>query len=66
MKKISVLILSLLACVVTASAQIDGGDSDGFGQRPNKSQQGFHPNHTSDSFRCQADSESIHSLHCQP
>lgn len=38
MKKISVLILSLLACVVTASAQIDGGDSDGFGQRPNKSQ----------------------------
>ena len=39
MKKISVLILSLLACVVTANAQIDGGDSgDGFGQRPNRTQ----------------------------
>lgn len=40
MKKISVLLLSLLACVVTANAQIDGGDSgDGFGQRPQKNQQ---------------------------
>lgn len=34
MKKLNLIFLSLFACIASASAQIDGGGDDGFGQKP--------------------------------